>query len=76
MKKNVGKIDKSVRILVAIVIMALYYFGYISGTIAMVLLVVGAIFLLTSLLNICPLYSIFGINTCKRKQNFKLVYEI
>ena len=67
MKKNVGKIDKWVRILVAIVIMALYFFDVISGTTAMVFLIVGVVLLLTSLLNSCPLYSIFGINTCKKK---------
>lgn len=67
MKKNIGSTDKILRILGAIIILALSYFGVISGTIAIVLLVVGAVFLLTSLLNICPIYSIFGINTCKRK---------
>jgi len=67
MKKNVGVTDKWLRILFAAVIMVLYYMGYISGTIAMVLLVVGIVMLLTSLLGICPMYSIFGISSCKRK---------
>lgn len=67
MKKNIGSLDKWLRVLVAVVIMALSYFGVISGTLEMVLLVVGIIFLLTALVNVCLLYSIFGINTCKKK---------
>jgi len=67
MKKNIGPIDKFVRILIAAIIMALYYFGYISDTLAMVLLVIGIILLLTSLINFCPLYKIIGVNTCKKK---------
>lgn len=68
MKKNMGSIDKMLRVLIAIVIAVLYYTGTISGgTAAIVLLALAAVFLLTSLLNFCPLYTIFGINTCKKK---------
>ena len=68
MKKNVGSIDKIIRVLIAVVIAVLYWQGMISGgTVAIVLLVLAAVFLLTSLLNFCPLYIILGINTCKRK---------
>lgn len=65
MKKNIGSTDKWLRIIAAIVIMALSYFDVINGTLEMVLLVVGIIFLLTALINFCPLYRIFGINSCK-----------
>jgi len=67
MKKNIGSVDKFVRIIIAAIIMALYYFGYISDTLAMVLLIIGIILLLTSLINFCPLYKIIGVNTCKKK---------
>jgi len=68
MKKNVVSIDKIIRVLIAVVIAVLYWQGMISGgTVAFVLLVLAAVFLLTSLLNFCPLYTILGINTCKRK---------
>ena len=68
MKKNVVSIDKIIRVLIAVVIAVLYWQGMISGgTVAIVLLVLAAVFLLTSLLNFCPLYTILGINTCKRK---------
>ncbi|REE79769.1 Protein of unknown function (DUF2892) [Lutibacter oceani] len=65
MKKNMGTSDKAVRILIAIAIAVLYYTNVINGTLAIILMAVGIIFLLTSLLNFCPLYTIFGINTCK-----------
>ncbi|HHH54963.1 MAG TPA: DUF2892 domain-containing protein [Bacteroidetes bacterium] len=67
MKKNVGITDKWIRILIAVVILVLYGFDIITGTTAMVLLIVGIILLLTSLISFCPLYTIFGINTCKKK---------
>jgi len=68
MKRNVGLFDKVFRIVVAIVIALLYYFGVISGTVGIVLLVVAAVFLLTALINFCGLYTLFGINTCSKKK--------
>jgi hypothetical protein len=69
MKKNMGNIDKLARIIVAIIIGVLYYAGQISGTIAIILLIVGAIFTITSIVGVCPLYSIFGISTTKNDKN-------
>ena len=69
MKKNMGAIDKTIRILIAVVIAVLYWQGIISGTIAIVLLAVGGIFLLTSAVSSCPLYSVMRMNTCKVKDN-------
>ncbi|PCH49288.1 MAG: hypothetical protein COC22_06900 [Flavobacteriaceae bacterium] len=68
MKKNMGSVDKIVRVLIAIVIAVFYWQGIISGALAIVLLTVGAIFLITSLISSCPLYSIVGIKTCKSKE--------
>ena len=65
MNKNMGTTDKIIRIVVAVIISALYFTGTISGTIGMIALVAGGIFLLTSVVSVCPLYSIFGLNTCK-----------
>ncbi len=67
MKKNMGTIDKWVRILAAVAVLVLYYTNVITGTLAIVLLVFAGIFLVTSLFSFCPLYVPFGINTCKKK---------
>lgn len=58
-----GSTDKIIRIVAAIIIAVLYYTGQISGTVAIVLLVLSAVFILTSLINFCPLYLPFGIST-------------
>lgn len=68
MKKNMGNADRIIRILIAAAIAVLYFTNNISGTLAYILLGVGAIFLLTSLVGSCPLYSVFGLNTCKVKK--------
>lgn len=68
MKPNMGTVDKVVRILVAIVIAGLYFTNQISGTIAIVLLVLAAVFILTSFMSFCPLYLPFGISTRKKEK--------
>jgi hypothetical protein len=66
MKKNLGNIDRIVRIILAIAFSVAYFTKAVEGTLGYVLLGLGAIFLLTSIINFCPLYTIFGINTCKK----------
>ena len=66
MKKNMGTIDKVIRILVAVVIAILFYTNVITGLLGIVLMVLGAIFVVTSLISFCPLYLPFGINTGKK----------
>lgn len=68
MKKNMGSTDRILRIIIAAVIAILYFTGTISGTLGLVLLILGAIFVLTSLVSFCPLYTIFGLNTCATKK--------
>ena len=65
MKKNMGTTDRSLRTLLAVVVAVLYFTGTISGTTALVLGIVAAVFLLTSLVSFCPLYAPFGLKTCK-----------
>lgn len=64
MKKNVGTTDKIIRIIVAILFAVLYFTGVIPGIIGVILLVLAIIFVLTSLVSFCPLYTLFGISTC------------
>lgn len=68
MKTNMGKADKLIRMIVAVAIAALYFTNVISGTLAIVLLAVGGIFVLTSAVGFCPLYAPFGASTCKVKE--------
>ncbi len=66
MKKNMGSVDKAVRILAAVAISVLYFTKIISGTLAIILLVIAGIFILTSFMGSCPLYLPFGISTRKK----------
>ncbi|OSZ77063.1 hypothetical protein CAP36_11615 [Chitinophagaceae bacterium IBVUCB2] len=68
MKQNMGNTDRIIRVLAAIVIAVLYFTNSITGTLGYVLLGIAGIFLLTSLVGSCPLYSLFGINTCQVKK--------
>lgn len=67
MKNNMGIIDRAVRIVFAIVVVILFFLNAISGTFAIVLLIIAAIFILTSVVGFCPLYLPFGMNTGKKK---------
>lgn len=65
MKKNMGGADRIIRVLIAAVFAFLYFSGTVTGTIGLVLLVLGGVFIATSLVGFCPLYAPFGIRTCK-----------
>ena len=69
MKKNMGTIDRVVRIILAAVFATLYFTGTVTGTVGIILLVLGGVFVLTSLVSSCPIYSIFGMSTCPVKAN-------
>lgn len=68
MKKNMGVVDKAIRILIALVIVVLYFMSVISGIWAIVLLIFAGVFVITSFMSFCPLYLPLGINTCKKKE--------
>ena len=67
MKKNMGTIDKIVRIIIALIIVLLYVANKIEGTTAIVLLILSGIFILTSFISFCPLYFPLGITTAKKE---------
>ncbi len=67
MKKNMGKTDRMVRIILAFVLAGLYFGNIVTGTLGIVLLALGVIFLLTSLVSFCPLYAPFGLSTCAKE---------
>jgi len=68
-KKNIGNLDRIIRLILAVVFAALYFMGVTGGTTyGLVLLIVGGVLLVTALIDICPLYKIFGINTCPKDE--------
>lgn len=67
MKRNVGIIDRVVRLLIAVVLIGLYLTHVVTGTLALVLIVLAVVLVLTALIRFCPLYLPFGINTWNKK---------
>jgi uncharacterized membrane protein len=68
MKKNMGKVDRILRAIVALVLIALYFTNTLTGTIGLVVVIFAGVMLLTSVIGNCPPYSLLGINTCKVKE--------
>jgi hypothetical protein len=66
MIKNMGSLDRVVRIILVAIIAVLYFTEAVSGTMLIVLSVAAGAFLLTSAIGFCPLYYPFGISTCKK----------
>jgi hypothetical protein len=65
-KKNMGSVDRIVRLVLVALVAVLYFMNVISGTLALVLGVLAVVFLITSLVSFCPLYTLFGISTNKK----------
>lgn len=68
MKKNMGIADRIIRLIIAAILVVLYFTNVITGTWGIVILVVAGIFVITSLFGNCPLYMPFGLRTCKIKE--------
>jgi hypothetical protein len=67
MKKNLGTIDKVIRILIAAAFITMYFSGVITGTVGIVLIIFSVIFVLTTLGGTCPIYLPFGLSTLRKK---------
>jgi len=67
MKKNMGSTDKIIRLTIAVLIGILFFTHVIEGTLGVILLVLAGIFVMTSLISFCPLYTLFGGNTCAKR---------
>ncbi len=68
MKPNMGTADRIIRVLLAAVFAYLYFSGTVTGTPGLILVILGGVFVLTSLVSFCPLYTIVGLNTCPTKK--------
>jgi hypothetical protein len=69
MIKNIGTVDKVLRILLAVIVAVLIITKVLTGAAAIILAIVAGMFLITSLLGFCGLYSLIGINTCKTRKS-------
>lgn len=67
MKKNMGPVDRILRSIVAITLIALYFTDVITGTIGIVVTVFASIMLISAIIGNCPPYALMGFNTCKKK---------
>ncbi|TDB64206.1 YgaP family membrane protein [Arundinibacter roseus] len=67
MKTNMGGTDRMIRVILAIAAVTLYFSNLVSPTLSIIALVVAGVFLLTSFLSFCPLYTLFGVSTCKTR---------
>lgn len=63
--KNMGQTDRIIRIILAIIFAALYFTGTVSGALGIVLLILAVVFVLTSIVSFCPLYTLFNLSTRK-----------
>jgi hypothetical protein len=68
MKRNMGTTDRVIRTMAAVIIGLLYYYDVISGTLGIALLILAAVFLLTSFVSFCPLYAPLGLSTCPKRR--------
>jgi len=66
MKRNMGTLDRTIRFVLVVLVAVLYFTNVISGTWAIVLGILAVVFLITSLVGVCPLYMPFGISTRKK----------
>jgi len=67
MKKNMGSIDIIVRLVIAALVVVLYFTNVISGIPGIILLIIAGVFTLTSIVGTCPLYLPFGFSTKSKK---------
>lgn len=67
MKKNMGMIDRIIRVALAAVVAVLYFTGQITGVAAIILGIIAVIFIITSAIGFCPLYVPFKFSTMKKE---------
>ena len=68
MKKNIGSADKIIRYALAAIIIVLFLLKVVTGLLGYILLAVAAIFIVTSIINVCPIWWMFGIKTNAAKK--------
>lgn len=65
MKRNMSNLDRIIRVVLAAVLAYLYFSGIASGALGILMLVLAGVFLVTSIVAFCPLYTLFKASTFK-----------
>ena len=65
MKRNMSNTDRIFRVIIAALFAYLYFGGLVTGTLGIILLVLGVVFVLTSVVSFCPIYAMFKLSTFK-----------
>jgi len=68
---NVGGIERPIRILLGILMLGIGAFGNLAPLVTGIALVAGAIALMTGAIGYCPLWTLFGLNTCPTRMSHK-----
>ena len=64
--KNMGNLDRIIRLAIVVLIAVLYFTGNLSGLFAIILGILAVAFVITSLISFCPLYLLLELSTCKK----------
>ena len=67
MKQNMGKTDRIIRLLLSVAMTGIFLGKVVTGIAGIILVLLSAVFLLTSFIKFCPLYLPFKINTNRKK---------
>jgi hypothetical protein len=69
MKKNMGRADRTLRLLAAAVIAVLLIAGVVKGSLAITLAILAVVFVITTFVGFCPLYKPLGLSTKPAKKH-------
>lgn len=66
MVKNIGILDRVIRIIISAIFILLFLTKSVPSTLGIILLIISIVFLFTAFTGFCALYKLLGISTCKR----------
>ncbi len=64
--KNLGTLDRALRVIAVSAIVIAYATGNLTGTVGVVLLLIAIVLLATAAIGFCPAYRLFGASTCEK----------
>lgn len=65
MKVNESKVDRIIRVVVGLLLLVLFLTDTVAGTLGTILLVLGALLVVTGLIGFCPIYALLKTKTSK-----------